>query len=437
MALAVGSLDGDLAELAVGLVDGDPRARLATDLAHVGAHLADDAAGESRVDFKRHANLVAAAAAAAVRVVAPAAVASRAVGVAMALQPVLLLLLPEVSLLHVGGVDETQGILRRDRGVRAIVEAHRQDRQRRPHRGVRPGNLDEPIGGEDDGTQRRVKRLALRGTLLQRDDLLAVGAGARREFGEVHLVHLRRRDNDKGLLRLVRSRAHRGIVQVGVFRDHLLRGSEVDHLDAANALERRGFGPLVRARDHGDAHGVRLGGLLQVKPAPGFLSHVRDDLAARADDVARLVARDDDAEARANRLLLLLLLVLLLLLLLLLRLVASLLGFVARLAVRRGKILLHRGGVVVGRFRLDRIGVVHRRRVVGGLGSARILLIVSLIVSGSVLGGFLLLDGLLDLPGTARRFLPRRLRGLRGLRGLFCAPHVDRSVRPCRLAQRN
>ena len=88
VALAVGSLDGDLAELAVGLVDGDPRARLATDLAHVGAHLADDAAGESRVDFKRHANLVAAAAAAgrgtpvvvaaaaaaaAVRVVAPAA----------------------------------------------------------------------------------------------------------------------------------------------------------------------------------------------------------------------------------------------------------------------------------------------------------------------------------------------------------------------------
>ena len=100
------------------------------------------------------------------------------------------------------------------------------------------------------------------------------------------------------------------------------------------------------------------------------------------------------------------------------------------------KLFIVAAAVVVGRFRLDRIGVVHRRRVVGGLGSARILLIVSLIVSGSVLGGFLLLDGLLDLPGTARRFLPRRLRGLRGLRGLFCAPHVDRSVRPCRLAQR-
>ena len=65
VALAVGSLDGDHAELAVGLVDGDPRAGLATNLAHVGAHLADDAAGESRVDVKRHANLVAAAAAAA------------------------------------------------------------------------------------------------------------------------------------------------------------------------------------------------------------------------------------------------------------------------------------------------------------------------------------------------------------------------------------
>ena len=441
----------------MGLVDGDPRAGLATDLAHVGAHLADDAAGELRVDAKRHANLVAAAAAAAaagrgtpvvvaaaaastpaaaVRVVAASAVASRAVGIASALQPVLLLLLPKVSLLHVGGVDEEQGILRGDRGVSAVVEAHHQHRQRRPHRRVRPDNLDEPIGGKDDGTQRRVKRLALFGTLFQRDDLLALGARARREFGHVRLFHLRRRDDDVYALglRLLRSRAHRGIVEVGVFRDHLLRGSQVDHLDAANALEGSGFGTLVGARHHRDARGVCLGRLLQVKPAPGFLARVRDDLAARADDVARLVARDDDAEARANRLVgnradrgV--------------RLVASRLRFVVRLAVRRGRILLRRGGGVVGRFRLDRIGVVHRGRVVGGLGSARTLLVVSLIiVSGSVLGGFLLLDGLLDLPGTARRFLPRRLRGLRGLRGLLCASllwaHVDRSVRPRRSARR-
>ena len=119
VALAVGSLDGDLAELAVGLVDGDLRARLATDLAHVEPILPMTPPAKAASISNVMRTFAAAAAAAAVRVAAPR---GRRVprrgsrdGVAAGPSPSSPWKYPP---LHVGGVDETQGILRGDRGVR-------------------------------------------------------------------------------------------------------------------------------------------------------------------------------------------------------------------------------------------------------------------------------------------------------------------------------
>mmetsp|Transcript_10870 Transcript_10870/g.50194 ORF Transcript_10870/g.50194 Transcript_10870/m.50194 type:complete len:298 (+) Transcript_10870:1077-1970(+) len=129
VALPLGTVDLNRANLTtrgVGLTDRDPRAGFATDRGDVGTRLADDPAGPLRVNLESHANLAAAAAAAvgagrgalvpvpaaaapaaAVGVVAPSAVAARAVTSGRpAFLPLALLLLLEISLLDVWGVDQ-------------------------------------------------------------------------------------------------------------------------------------------------------------------------------------------------------------------------------------------------------------------------------------------------------------------------------------------